>query len=190
MNWRYVATGIGCFAVGIAVGRWAGATNPLPTIQAVSQVGIPDAGVATARVTSTGGQEVASILCRVEPPPPPRQVVKTVYVKGDPVTVVCPEPLPCPSLLCEGTASTRQGSLSAQADSPLLPPATVVVQTRESPRKWGIGPALGVSSELQLHPGIGVAWQPSPTIEVHGNIVWTGAGKIPVGLTTDVLLRF
>lgn len=185
--WTHLIVGVTCLGAGISVGRGLGAHVPPSPVS----VNAPDAGVATARVTSSGGQEVASILCRVEQPPPPsKPVVRTIYVKGEPVTVACPEPTPCPALLCEGTASTRPGSLSAQADSPVLPPAIMTVTPHESPRRWGIGPALGVSSELELRPGVGAAWQPTPAIEVHGNVVWTGVGKIPVAVTGDVLFRF
>lgn len=184
-RWKYVVVAVVAFGGGVYVGWRAGTHEAPPAVQVVSQAGSPDAGVATARVTSSGVQEVASVTCRAEPPPPPEPVIK--YLKGEPVQLACPS---CPVLVCEGTASTRSGSQSAQADSPVLPPEVVTVQTHDSLRTWGIGPALGVSSELKLAPGVGVAWQPTKAIEIHGDVVWTGSGKIPLGLTADVLFRF
>lgn len=180
-----------CFVLGIIVGRRSGATIP-PTAISVT---MPDAGVATAHVSATPAEDHVSVTCRAEPPPPPKQITRTVYVKGDPVQLVCPEAPACPVLLCEGTASSRLPGVDVHTQVSSAPPTLVTVERRESLRKWGIGPGLGLSSSLGLHPGLGAAWQPIPEIEVHGTAVWTGcttgvSNCFPVGLTADVLYRF
>ena len=184
--WLYLVVAIACFVLGVIVGRRGEATN-LPSAVSVT---MPDAGVATASVSSGGTSESTSITCRVEPPPQPVQKPRIVYVKGEPTSIVCPEQPACPVLVCEGSASTRTLPSLARADTPLLPPAVVAVTQHDALRKWGIGPALGLSEDLSVRIGLGAAWQPISELELHGNVVWTGQGKIPIALTTDVLFRF
>ena len=189
-RWRYVLVAALSFTGGLWVGKRVGATNPPPAIS----VSLPDAGVATARVTSGGTVEVASVTCRAEPPPPVVQRPRTIYVMGDPVQVECPVQPACPVLVCEGTASSKQGPLDARADSPVLPPAVVTVQTHESYRKWGIGLAGGWSEATGLHPGVSGSWQPIPEIETHVDLTYVpcapGKNCVPVGVTAAVQYRF
>jgi len=178
-----------CLLVGLVVGRRTGATNPPSVVSDIRTHA--DAGVATASVESHGGGDFASVTCRVEPPPPPRPVrLSCPKISDQPVVLECAEPPACPALVCEGTASTRTPSILAHADTPLLPPAIVQVSPRDSLRRWGIGPALGLTENLEVRLGLGAAWQPIPEIELHGNVVWTGQGKVPVAASTDVLFRF